>query len=240
VEKQYIYLNKKRMENTTKQIEISKLTEATVYAENPFIDQMVGELKIKNKTQMLKGAGGDKNMLVISADGETLAHSAFMRRVQVDEDKFAKLFLSQLSAFWDLKKTSMKVLSYILIALKPNSDKVYFDMEECMAYCEWTGTQSVYNGLIGLIKANIIARSKKGYIFYINPAILFNGSRVTFISTFEKAPKKTPPINPKQTSLLDQIEEDSISDQPNIVDGLNTSLNYKDDGTGLMELTAKK
>ncbi len=186
-------------------IEISKITEAEIYNENPFIDQMIGELKIKDKTQMLQSVGKDKNCLVISSDGETLGHSAFMKRVKVDEDIFAKLFLSQLSAFWDLKKTSMKVLSYILVSLKPNSDKVYFDMDECKTYCNYAESKSIFNGLLGLIKANIIARTPKSHFYYINPAIVFNGSRITFMTTYEKRPKKLKPIgDTNQISLLDE------------------------------------
>ena len=179
-----------------------KLTEAPIYNENPFIDNMVGELKIKRKTQVIKSNNKDTAVMLINSDGDNIGHSAFMRQIQVDEDKFAKIYINQLGALWDLQKTSLKVLSYILSTLKPNDDRVYFSIKECLKYCDWTGTQSVYNGLLALINANIIARTDVSHFYYINPTIVFNGSRVTFMTTYIKKKKET--NNPNQTSLLDQ------------------------------------
>jgi hypothetical protein len=187
--------------------EVKKITEAEIYKENPFIDDMIGELKIKHKTQVLKSKNKDTDVLLINSDGENVGHSAFMRRIEVDEDKFAKIFISQLGALWDLKKTSLKVLSYILSTLKPNNDKPYFDMKECLLYCDFSGTQSVYNGLLGLINAKIIARTDKSYFFFINPAIVFNGSRVSFMTTYIKKTK----ANSKAITDTNQM---SIMDVP--------------------------
>jgi hypothetical protein len=167
--------------------EVKKLTEAKIYNENPFIGEMIGELKIKHKTQILRAKNSkDTEMMVVSSDGDVEGHSAFMRHVEVDEDKFAKLFISQLGALWELNKPSLKVLSYILTILKPHDDKVYFDMKECLTYCQWSRTQSIYEGLLGLVNTKIIARTPKSHFYYINPAIVFNGSRVTFMTTYHK------------------------------------------------------
>lgn len=164
----------------------TKLTEAPIYKKNPFIDNMVVELRIKHKTQMIKSADDDTSVMLITNDGENVGHSAFMRQIQVDEDKFAKIYISQLGVLWNLQKTSMRVLTYILSIIKPNDDRVYFDMKECLDYCNYKESKSVFNGLLGLIKSKIIARSSKSYLYYINPSIVFNGSRVSFMTTYVK------------------------------------------------------
>lgn len=181
-----------------------KLTSAPIYKENPFINDMVGEMKIKHKTQLLKSKNNETELLVVSSEGEVAGHSAFMRHIEVDEDKFAKLYISQLAALWELKKTSLKVLSYILSTLKPHDDKVYFHIEDCKVYCEYAESKSVFNGLLGLINAKIIARTDRSHFYYINPAIVFNGSRVTFITSYTKKIKEKPKTPSNQTSLLDQ------------------------------------
>lgn len=179
----------------------TKLSLAPIYHENPFIDNMLGEIKIKRKTQMIKSNNRDTTVMLVNGDGENVGHSAFVRSTEVEEDKFAKLYISQLGALWDLQKTSLKVLSYILSTLKPNDDRVYFDMKECLTYCDWTGTQSVYNGLLALVNAKIIARTEKSHFYYINPSIVFNGSRITIVNTYIKKRKEN--INPNQKSLVE-------------------------------------
>lgn len=189
------------LEKATEDESPKKLSLAPIYHENPFIDNMVGELKIKRKTQLLKSANKNANVMLINDDG-VLGHAAFMRKIEVDEDKFAKIYISQLGALWELKKTSLKVLTYILFALKPNDDKILLDWQDCMKYCQLKSPKSVFDGLLGLLNVNIIARTEKSYFYYINPAIVFNGSRVTFMTTYTK--KKKEIINANQMSLLDQ------------------------------------
>lgn len=192
------------MDETDQKKEIKKLLSAPIYKENPFINEMVGEMKIKHKKQMIRSTNKDTEVMLVNQDGENVGHSAFIREIQVDEDKFAKLYISQLAALWGLTKTSLKVLSYILHSLRPNEDGVYFNFEECMSFCEYKDLRSVYDGILGLINADIIARTKRNYFYYINPRIVFNGSRVTFMTTYVKKKKQLMLENPAQISLLDQ------------------------------------
>src|ERR1039458_9647431 len=90
------------------------VAKAPVYDENPFIKAMMGEVKIKHKTQTLKSSNRDTEIMLVNQDSEVMGHSAFMRRIEVDEDKFAKVYISQLTSLWYLKKPSIKVLSYVL------------------------------------------------------------------------------------------------------------------------------
>lgn len=197
--------NQGKLRANQEPIVIKKLAEATVYSRNPFVEEMIGEIKIKNKTQTIKSTNKDVDILLMTSDGEVAGHSAFQRRIQVDEDKFAKIFISQIGALWDLKKPSLKVLSYILSTVKPHEDRVFFDVRDCLEYCEWTAPQSLYNGLLGLINAKIIARTNRSNFYYINPAIVFNGSRVTFITQYVKKVKaNSPAIAANQLSLLEQ------------------------------------
>jgi hypothetical protein len=205
----------KQVKLTTQDQEFTKVTEAVIYDRNPFVDQMLGEVKIKNKTQTMKSANKDVDVLLMTSDGEVAGHSSFLRRIQVDEDKFAKLFISQIGALWDLKKPSLKVLSYILSTIKPNEDRVFFDVRDCLEYCGWSASQSLYNGLLGLINAKIIARTNRSNFYYINPAIVFNGSRVTFITQYEKKKKNNPIPIQNQLSLSNN---DNFLEDPKTVE----------------------
>lgn len=167
----------------------SKLANVTKYDENPFIAEVVKEVKAIKKTQMIKAADRSEIQMIISQDGSVEGQTAFVRYIEVDEDKFAKVYLNQFEAFWDLSKTGIRVFGYILKEMKPNNDRFYFDIEKCMDDTEYKSERSVFDGLLSLINAGIIARSNKHYMYFINPLIVFNGNRITFAKTYVKKMK---------------------------------------------------
>ena len=156
------------------------------YEENPFVDRAVKEITIRKKTQMIRSSNSEIQMIVSDEDGDIKGYSAFMRFVEVDEDKFAKVYLSQFESFWELSKPAIRVFGYIINTLKPNSDVFHLRMDKCLKYTKYAHANSVISGLSDLIDKEIIAKSKYENEYFINPLILFNGSRVTFAKTFIK------------------------------------------------------
>lgn len=181
------------------------LTTAPAYTENPFIEKAFEDIKIVKKTQVIRSKNQSEISTIVSSEGEVQGYTQFLRFVEVDEAQFAKLYLSQFAAFWELSKPAIRVFGYILTCLKPKSDEFLFDMDECLEYTHYTQANSVYTALTNLIECKIIARTTRFYKFYINPLVVFNGDRVTFAKTYIK--KKTKKIeNPNQLSLMDEIE----------------------------------
>ncbi len=175
-----------------------------VYDENPFIVDTIGELKVKRKQQFVKPLNNKDykgaEVMMVTSDGEVQGHTAFVRHLEVDSDKFTKLYINQLACLWDLNKTAMRVFTYILNVLKPLQDHVIFDNNDCMVFCGYKNPASIYEGLYCLLQSGIIAKSNKSYKIFINPSVVFNGDRVTFINTYTK--KKKIEADPNQTSLL--------------------------------------
>jgi hypothetical protein len=137
-----------------------------------------------------------------------------MRFIEVEEEKFAKLYLSQFSSFWELSKPAIRVFGYILTKLEPKKDFFLFDMDLCIEYTKYTQRNHILTGLSGLIEAGIIARSSKHYIYFINPMIIFNGDRVTFAKTYiKKRTEKLSEKNVNNTLQIDLFEEESIEKQ---------------------------
>ena len=167
----------------------STLADATKYNDNPFIAEVVKEVKAIKKTQIVKAADRSEIQMIISQDGSVEGQTAFVRYIEIDEDKFAKVYLNQFEAFWELSKTGIRVFGYILKEMKPNNDRFYFDIDKCMDDTEYKSERSVFDGLLSLVNAGIIARSNKHYMYFINPLIVFNGSRITFAKTYVKKMK---------------------------------------------------
>lgn len=176
-----------------------KLTTFEEHQDNPFVEKAIEDIRVIKRTKTIRPKGRGEIQMIINDNGEVTGHSAFMQFIEVDEEKFAKLYLSQLSAIWELSKPAIKVFSYILTQLRPKEDIFFFDMDHCLSYTKYNGANSVFSGLSELIGAGIIARTKHHYKYFINPLVVFNGERVTFAKTYIK--KKTKILDPNQLEL---------------------------------------
>lgn len=179
------------------------LTKQAEFEENPFVERAIEDIKIVQKTQLIRPQSNKEIQLIVnSGTGEVSGHSAFMRYVEVDEAQFAKVYLSQFAAFWELTKPAIRVFGYILTRLKIKEDYFYFDMEDCMVYTQYTHRNNVLTGLTCLVECGIIARSTKSYKYFINPLVVFNGNRVTFAKTYIKKKKE---VNEAQLDLFKEV-----------------------------------
>lgn len=165
-----------------------KLSSYSFNEENPFLKQAVEQVQ-KNITKKFKTASntGEKAVLrAIDDNGEILGHTQFIRQIEVDEDQFAKLYLSNFSAFFDLKPQAIRVFGYILNQLTPNKDEFIFVLEDCIKYTKYKTKASIFQGLGQLVENEIIARGRTDFFYYINPMVIFNGSRLSFTKSYVK------------------------------------------------------
>lgn len=158
-----------------------------VHEKNPFVEKAMEEINVKQRKEMLRRTKqGDGLLIVSERSGEVEGHTAFMRYIEVDEAQFTKLYVSELSALFDLTKPAIRVFAYLLTALRPNKDTILFIMDDCLEFTKYKSKKDVLSGLSCLIESKIIARSKQEFIYYINPLIFFNGNRITFAKSYIK------------------------------------------------------
>ena len=167
---------------------------------NPFVDRAIQEIKSVKKTRHFTPTNKNEMQLIVNRNGDVGGETAFVKFVEVDEERFAKVYLSQFSAFYELNKSAIKLFGYILIALKPNSDFFYFDIEDAMNHTGYRGKNTILNAMASLINNGIVARSNKHYKYFINPLVVFNGNRVTFAKSYIK---KRSLDDPNQLSLME-------------------------------------
>lgn len=174
------------------------------FEENPFVEKAlenISNVTVK-KTQVLRTGNKDEIQMIVSNEGEVEGYSAFMRFVEVDEEKFAKMYLTQFESFWDLSKPAIRVFGYIMTILKPNQDVFTVRIDKCLEYTKYKQKSMIISGLSDLIESGIIAKSKYESEFFINPLIVFNGSRVTFAKTYVKKRKEKEATAQKQLELF--------------------------------------
>lgn len=185
---------------------------------NPFIEKAIDEIN-DNIVKKYKNATGTDQRAILQAfdpkTGEMLGHTSFVRQIEVDEDQFTKVYLSQFSAFFDLGTQGIRVFGYIMSKLIIGQDMFIFILNDVMNYTKYTSKSSVFIGLGQLLKAEIIARGPSDSLYYINPLVAFNGNRVTYAKTYVKKVKKLE-INPNQMQIFDsqQIKPQFIQDIP--------------------------
>jgi len=197
---------------------MKKLSEFEMNKENPFLSEAL-EVINKNIVQKTKMASNTGERAILKAidesTGEILGHTAFIRQIEVDEEKFTKFYLSGFQAFYDLRPSSLKTFGFILNQLKPNRDDFDFYAEDCMEKYKMS-RKTVERALTELLNNGVIARGRNEYQYFVNPMVVFNGNRVTFAKTYVKKREKAKKLDntnqlqlfPTQESAFESFENE--------------------------------
>lgn len=185
------------------------------YETNPFMRNLVIETK-KRKVQI--GQTGD--MLIDNKTGEQKGGAIAFYQEKVDTDRFVKLYTTNIQQTFELSKTAHKVFTYVCHELSKsiNSDTFYFYVPDAIKFCGYRTKAPIYNGFKELVNKQIIAMSNRPNIWFINPAIMFNGNRLTLVNDYIRKDKETKALAdgfkeaikiPKRQSLKAKLNQDN-------------------------------
>jgi len=203
---------------------LSKLSDYDKHEKNPFLEKAIQAVEGGVVKKYKSASSYDQRAVLQAVDpktGEVLGHTSFIRQIEVDEEKFTKFYLSNFSAFFDLKTSAIKVFGHILNQLRPGEDMFLFFVKDCIKYTGYKTSKPIYEGLSHLVSSEIIARGRADNIYFINPLIVFNGNRVTFARSYVKRKKE---VNKKQMNLF---EEKKILDLREKTQALQEKLDRK-------------
>lgn len=163
------------------------------YKNNPFLLNMI--IPVKGKRIQLSRLGKDDNVLINQSTGEMLGTHVTTYR-PADNEQFVKLYTSHVSFTFELKSPGIKAFGVLLWAVQNQSiskDEVHLDM---LVLNEFTQahqknqlklSQATFlRGLAELVKAQIIAKTLRQGIYFINPNFMFNGDRIAFTTIIER------------------------------------------------------
>ena len=166
----------------------AKLRELKTFTENPFLDG-VG-YNTRRRTEILFDG---KQAVISSETGEVLEDSLAVARVKhVDADQFVKLYTQHLWVFFDLGKAAQRVAEFVLRQVGTRAigrGEVLLTFQEYEAYYadRTGGTRPTFmRGLQELAAKNVIAKSPVAGVWWINPALCFNGDRARFITEIRR------------------------------------------------------
>jgi len=158
------------------------------YELNPFIGTM--EITVKKKRVTI---GSGDNVLLDKNTGEV--HSTNIVSVQeVDDEKFVKLFTQNISLMLGLTSAGNKAFVFLMWAVQKyaiKQDFVALGSYELADFIKENGSinmsePTMRRGLSELVKAKIIAHSKKIGVYFINPNFIFNGDRIKFVTEIRR------------------------------------------------------
>ena len=153
-------------------------------------------IPIGSKQVQISTLGQDDNILVNQSTGEVNGtHVVAYKRV--DKQKFVKTFADYMAFTFDLTKAGNKALRVAMWAVKEHAqgkDVVALDKLTLADFLKSHQhiepplkiTLPTFNrGLGELVSAKIIAKTIRIGSYYINPDVMFNGSRVAFSTVIE-------------------------------------------------------
>ena len=166
---------------------------------NPFL----GKLEIKNKRKTIKvnsTIGKCNNVIINQGTGEVVGEYTHVTTYrEVDETEFVKIFTSNIAMTFDLTSAGIKAFNVLMYAVQNqaiNKDQVFLDEKTLNNFLSQTTFQkalnikTLYRGINELIKSQIVAKSTRYGVYFINPNFVFNGDRIAFTTAVVRKNKE--------------------------------------------------
>ena len=93
-------------------MKVRKITDFEKNIENPFLKEAVEQIQQNIVKKYKNSSGSSRNAILqaVNAEGELVGHTSFIQQIEVDEQQFTKLYLSQFSSFFNLNSQGIRVL----------------------------------------------------------------------------------------------------------------------------------
>lgn len=161
------------------------------YSENPFATDEGFRVPVRNKSEIIQTDGP----AAVMVGDEQIAIAQIKRIKVVDSDPFVKLFTAELNRFFDLTPTALRIVTVLIQNIGAirlgQGDQVYITERSLSETLEEHGMKppssaTYYRAMEELIGKGFIAPSTNPPLYYINPAIFFNGDRVRFVTEIRR------------------------------------------------------
>jgi|SRR5690554_3139016 len=165
------------------------------HEKNPFLRMT----EIKSRGSQVRFSQDNGDQVVLNRETGEMAAAHVISYREVDNEEFVKLFTANIALTFNLSQAGRKVFDLLLRVLQKTAigkDQVYLSDEVRQdALAEFPklkmGKSTFYNGVKDLIENQIIAKSTKTNVFYINPHLIFNGDRIAFTHAIKRKNRKS-------------------------------------------------
>ena len=169
-----------------------KMSKISKYRENPFLDKIV----IQTRGKRIRSNVTSHH--IIENDTGNISGLSLSAFAEVDTEEYVKVYTMNLGMMFDLSSAAMRILNIVMRAMQKhsiNKDTLYLNLDRANEISKNMNNKGIakasfYNGIKELIDRKIIAKSVDTNLFFINPNVIFNGDRVTFMNTYQKKQDK--------------------------------------------------
>lgn len=162
------------------------------YKENPFMSEDgKGIVVYKNKYSQVETNG--PLAITDTKSGESVSVAQVRKVELVDSDKFVKLYIANLDAFFDLKPGTIRIMTAVLSevadARNAHGDTIYLNYNRVKEYFSAKGTKpparpTFFSAMAEMVEKGFLAPSVDTNLWFINPTIFFNGDRIRFVNEY--------------------------------------------------------
>jgi hypothetical protein len=158
------------------------------FPKNPFMDFI--EINRIDKMIFAK----TDSQAINTRTGEIMGQQVIAKFKKVDAGQFVKIFTDKLSHILELTKAGHKVLNIAMLIIQKdamNSDYFFMSFKDAEIHAVTINLKiskiTFERGVKDLIKNGIFARHYNQNMYFINPAIIYNGDRtkITFVEQYQ-------------------------------------------------------
>ena len=126
----------------------------------------------------------------------------------VDTQEYSKVYMGSLSKFFGLSKKALVMLDYIMENIKYGEDRIclyYPDVKDKTGMVKTT----MYSSIKQMLRVNMLAKASTPGCYYINPAVMFKGERITIVMDYirDKIPSQL-----DMDAMVEDITEEEVQD----------------------------
>jgi hypothetical protein len=165
---------------------MAKLMKVERHKSNPFTRPV-----INTKKKMVMVSNGKQLVDTNTGEIENITHIVSYK--EVDNEEYIKFYTGNIALTFDLTSAGNKAFIIILVVTQKEAigkDEIYINDEVAVSYAEELDVKisasTFRRGIKELINKQIIAKSTKTNIYFINPNLIFNGDRVAFTQAVSK------------------------------------------------------
>jgi hypothetical protein len=166
--------------------------ETVKHKTNPFLKDLVINKKSK-QVRVTNGLGKEDNVLINQKTGDEQQTNVVTYK-QVDDAEFVKVFTANIGLTFNLKSAGIKSFNVLFWAVQNTAiqkDLVALDVLTLEDFIEANknfklSKATFYRGLKELVEAQIIAKSMRDGMYFINPNFVFNGDRIAFTTIIQR------------------------------------------------------
>ena len=107
----------------------------------------------------------------------------------LDDSLFVTVFADGVAGIYDLGRPGTKVFRFLFdeVQKNPNQDRIYLYFMDALEEPWRIPKSTFFKGMAELLEKGFLAKSANPNMFFLNPAMMWNGDRFRFVQEYQRA-----------------------------------------------------